>query len=162
MSGPLTFAESPDGFELRRGDELLGRVGPATEPTARAEAGGSAWELAIEGERDVLAGTWQVVAREAGGDEPVAVYFHGSMRGGRVRAPGERMGSLRRDLGVSAEWRLRYPDAAVAIRPFLDPGKVGVNLEFVPGSAAIPELLLLLICWCVMSEETVGPARRAG
>jgi hypothetical protein len=103
-----------------------------------------------------------VVAREGGEEEPVAVYFHGSMRGGRVRAPGDRWGSLRRELGVSAEWRLRFPDAALAIRPFSGPGEIGLGLEFVPGSAEVSELFLLLICWSVMSEETIGPARRAG
>ena len=162
MSQSLTFAASPDGYELRRADELLGRAGPATQATARAEAGGAVWELAVEGDRDVPGGTWQIVAREAGEAEPVARYFHGSMRGGRLRLPGDRTGSLRRELGVSAEWRFRLPDAAIAIRPFTETGREGLDLRFVPGSAAVPELEIVLVCWCVMSEETVGPARRAG
>jgi hypothetical protein len=162
MAERLRFEESEAGFELRRGEQVVGVAGPATEPRARVEAGGAAWELAIEGERDALAGTWQVVAREPGVSEPVAVYFHGSMRGGRVRAPGERWGSLRRELGVSAEWRLRFPDAAMAIRPFVESRSAGLDLEFVPGSAEVPDLFLLLICWSVVSEETLGPPRRAG
>lgn len=158
MAQALTFAAHPDGYELRRGDEVLGRVGPATEPTARAEAGGADWQLAVEGERDVPGGTWQVVARDAGG-EPVARYYHGSMRGGRVRLPGGGTGSLRRDLGVSGEWRFRLPDAAVAIHPTGDAAAPALDLRFVPGSAEVPALVLLLVCWCVMTQETVGPAR---
>ena len=160
MAQTLTFVTAPEGYELRRDDDVLGRVGPATQPTARAEAGDVAWELAVEGERDVPGGTWQIVARDAGG-EPVARYYHGSMRGGRVR-PGDRTGSLRRELGVSAEWRFRLPDAAVAIHPGGAADAPALDLRFVPGSAEVPPLVLLLVCWCVMSQEAVGPARARG
>ena len=162
MAQALTFVTTPDGHELRRDDEVLGRVGPATEPTARAEAGGAAWELAVEGERDVPGGTWQIVAREPGGGAPVARYFHGSIRGGRIRLPDERTASLRRELGVSAEWRFRLPDAAVAIRPGGEADEPALDLRFVPGSADVPALVLLLACWCVMSQEAVGPPRAHG
>ena len=161
MAQTLTFVAAPAGYELRRDGELLGRVGPATELTARAEAGDAAWELAVEGDRDVPGGTWQIVAREPGG-EPVARYYHGSMRGGRIRLPGDRTASLRRELGVSAEWRFRLPDAAVAIRPGGEADAPALDLRFVPGSAEVPALVLLLVCWCVMSQEAVGPARARG
>ena len=161
MAQTLTFVAGPDGYELRREEEVLGRVGPATELTARSEAGDAVWELAVEGERDVPGGTWQIVAREPGG-EPVARYYHGSMRGGRVRLPGDRTGSLRRELGVSAEWRFRLPDAAIAIRPGGEADAPALDLRFVPGSAEVPPLVLLLVCWCVMSQEAVGPARARG
>lgn len=161
MAQTLTFVVGPAGYELRREGELVGRVGPATELTARAEAGDAAWELAVEGDRDVPGGTWQIVARGPDG-EPVARYYHGSMRGGRIRLPGDRTASLRRELGVSAEWRFRLPDAAVAIRPGGEADAPALDLRFVPGSAEVPALVLLLVCWCVMSQEAVGPARARG
>ena len=154
------FTPSADGFELRCGDDVLGRVVVSGGDDARAEIGEASWELAIEGDRDALAATWQVVARDEAGAE-AACYYHGSMRGGRVRI-GERTASLRRELGLGTEWRLRLrPDAALTLRPTPQPEGIRLDLAFVPGSAEVPPLLLLVVCWSILAEEG-GPARVGG
>ena len=159
---PLIFATAAAGFELRRGEEILGRVVAEGEHgDARAEAGPRGWSFTVEGDRHALAATWQVVARDAAGEEQ-ACYFHGSMRGGRVRF-GDRMASLRRELGLGTEWRLRVrPDAALTLRPVPRPEGIRLDLAFIPGSAEVPELLLLLVCWSIVTEEATGPARLGG
>ena len=159
---PLTFTPAGDGFELRRGEEVLGRVTPAgDEGAARAEIGAQRWELTVEGDRNALAATWQVVARDESGEEG-ACYFHGSMRGGRVRF-GDRMASLRRELGLGTEWRLRVkPDAALTLRPVPRPEGMQLDLAFIVGSAEVPALLLALVCWSIVTEEATGPARLGG
>ena len=155
---PLTFAPATAGFELRRGEDVAGRIATSGDDAgARIEIGPSSWELAVEGDREALAATWQVVARDAAGEE-AACYYHGSMRGGRVKI-GERMASLRRELGLGSEWRLRMrPDAALTLRPTPQPRGMQLDIAFVPGSADVPDLLLLLVCWSILTEEA-GPAR---
>lgn len=160
MTQPLTLSPSGAGYELRRAAAVVGRLVPEGEDGARAEIGPSSWQLTVEGDRQALAATWQVVARDAAGDE-AGRYFHGSMRGGRVRI-GERGASLRRELGLGTEWRLRVkPDAALTLRPVPQPDGIGIEIAFVPGSADVPELLLLLVCWSILTEEA-GPARLGG
>ena len=161
MPEPLTFEPTASGYVLHRGDDVLARLAPEGESVARAEIGRSAYTLAIEGDREALAATWQVVARDRTGEE-AARYFHGSVRGGRVKF-GERTASLRRELGLGTEWRLRVrPDAAVKLRPVMRPDGVQLDLEYVPGSADAPALLLALVCWSIVTEEATGPARRRG
>ncbi len=162
MTEQLTFAPSSSGFELLRGAEVLARiVKDGGSGTTRAEVGQLTWALTVEGARDALAATWQVVARDVAGEE-AAGYYHGSMRGGRVKI-GERTGSLRRELGLGTEWRLRFPpDAALTLRPTPRPEGMQLDLEYVPGSAEIPELLLALVCWSIVTEEATGPARLGG
>lgn len=159
---PLTFAPAGDGFELRRGEEVLARVIALDDAgAARAQIGDERWELTVEGDRQALAATWQVVARDPAGEEG-ACYFHGSMRGGRVRF-GDRMASLRRELGLGTEWRLRVkPDAALTLRPVPRPAGMQLDLAFIVGSAEVPALLLVLVCWSIVTEETTGPARLGG
>ena len=158
---PLTFASSGEAFELRRGEEILGRVISGDDGGARAESGTASWRFTVEGDRNALAATWQLVARDEAGEE-AACYFHGSMRGGRVRF-GDRMASLRRELGLGTEWRLRVrPDAALTLRPVPRPEGMQLDLAFVFGSAELPELLLLLVCWSIVTEEATGPARLGG
>lgn len=161
MIDSLTFVPSSDGFELRRADEVLARVVTDSDSGTRAELGGSSWPITIEGDREALAATWQVVVRDDAGEE-VATYYHGSMRGGRVRA-GDRRASLRRELGLGSEWRLRAPpDAALTLRPMRRPDGMQLDLEFVAGSAEVPELMLVLVCWSIVTEEATGPARLDG
>ena len=159
---PLTFVPSQAGHELRCGEEVLARVAPQGETgAARAEIGGARYELTVEGDRDALAATWQLTARDEAGEE-AATYYHGSMRGGRVKL-GDRVASLRRELGLAMEWKLRVkPDAAVTLRPVPRADGVQIDLAFVPGSAEVPALLLALVCWCVVIEEASGPARLGG
>ena len=159
---PLTFVPTQSGHELRRDDELLARVARQRDgDAARAEIGGASYELTIEGDREALAATWQLVARDEAGEE-AATYYHGSMRGGRVKFDG-RVASLRRELGLAMEWKLRVkPDAALTLRPVPRPEGVQIDLVFVPGSAEVPQLLLALVCWCVVIEEASGPVRRSG
>ena len=157
MTQPLTFAPSAGAFELRRADGVVGRIVTEGDLGARAEVGESSWRLTIEGDREALAATWQVVARDAAGEE-AACYYHGSMRGGRVRI-GDRTASLRRELGLATEWRLRLrPDAALTLRPTPRPEGMQLDIAFVPGSAGVPDLLLLVVCWSIVAEEA-GPAR---
>lgn len=162
MTEPLTFAPSSGGFELRRGGDVVGRISSGSgDGGARAEIGESRWQLAVEGDRDALAATWKVVARDAAGEEAVS-YYHGSMRGGRVRF-GDRTASLRRELGLTTEWRLRVrPDAALILRPAHRPDGMQLDLAFVPGSADVPALVLLVVCWSIVTEEATGPARLGG
>ena len=161
MSDPLTFAPSAEAFELRRGEEVLARVEPHGDAGARAEVAGTRYELSVEGDRQALAATWQAVARDEAGEE-AACYYHGSMRGGRVRF-GARVASLRRELGLGTEWRLRVkPDAALTLKPVPRPEGMQIDLAYVAGSAEVPELLLVLVCWSVVTEETTGPARLGG
>lgn len=161
MTEPLAFVPSPGGFELRRGDEVLARVATEGASGVRAEVGGSSWPITIEGDREALAATWQVVVRGEDGEE-AGCYYHGSMRGGRVRV-GERRGSLRRELGLGSEWRLRAPpDAALTLRPMRRPDGMQLDLEFVAGSADLPELMLVLVCWSIVTEVVTGPARLGG
>ena len=157
---PLTFVPSQGGYELRRGDDVLARIARAGDG-ARAEVGATSYELSVEGDREALAATWQLVARDETGAE-AACYYHGSMRGGRVKF-GERVASLRRELGLATEWKLRVrPDAALTLRPVPRPEGVQIDLAFVPGSAEVPDLLLALVCWCIVTEEATGPARVGG
>ncbi|MDP1846784.1 MAG: hypothetical protein Q8K79_03245 [Solirubrobacteraceae bacterium] len=162
MSEPLTFGPSPGGLALRRGDEVLARiVSDGDDVATRLEIGESTWSLGIEGDREALAATWQAVARDAAGEES-AVYYHGSMRGGRVKI-GDRSGSLRRELGLGTEWKLRFkPDAGLTLRPTPRPEGMHLDLTYVPGSADVPELLLALVCWSIVTEEATGPARLGG
>jgi len=159
MSERLTFGPFSGGFELRRADEVLARIVSGGDGGGtRLEIGDATWSLTIEGDRAALAATWQAVARDAAGDE-AARYYHGSMRGGRVRI-GDRSGSLRRELGLGTEWRLRFkPDAALTLRPTPRPEGMQLDLAFVPGSADVPALLLALVCWSIVTEEATGPAR---
>jgi hypothetical protein len=159
VSDPLTFGPSAGGFALRRADEVLARiVSDGDERGTRLEIGEASWTLSIEGDRAALAATWQAVARDAAGEES-AVYYHGSMRGGRVRI-GDRSGSLRRELGLGTEWRLRFkPDAGLTLRPTPRPEGMQLDLAYVPGSAPVPALLLALVCWSIATEEATGPAR---
>lgn len=158
MTEPLTFEPTPDGFELRRGADVLGRVIPGAGDDARAEIGPSSWQFTVEGDRHALAATWRLAARDDDGEQ-AACYYHGSMRGGRVRF-GDRTASLRRELGLATEWRLRVrPDAALTLRPGRRPDGIQLDLAFVPGSAEVPHLLLLLVCWSIVTEESTGPAR---
>ena len=150
-----------DGYELRGEGAVLGRVGPSGSREARAQAAGTVWRLGVEGDRDVAGATWEIVARDDHG-ETAARYFHGSMRGGRIRGPGDSVGSLRRQLGVVAQWRFRLPDAAFALRPAAVAPDFVLELAFVPGSAEVPSLLLLLVCWCVVNEETIAPMGASG
>ncbi|MDP8967306.1 MAG: hypothetical protein M3N04_01765 [Actinomycetota bacterium] len=161
MRESLTFAPSASGFELRQGDEVLGRVVSLGDARARAETGQASWEFSVEGDRQAPAATWRLVARDAAGEQ-AACYYHGSMRGGRVLI-GDRTASLRRELGLATEWRLRVrPDAALRLWPVPLPDGMQLELSFVPGSAHVPELLLLLVCWSIVTEEQTGPARLAG
>jgi hypothetical protein len=161
MSEPLTFGPSAGGFALRRDDDVLARIVDDAGGGTRLEIGSDRWALTIEGDRTALAATWQAVARDAAGEES-ATYYHGSMRGGRVRI-GDRSGSLRRELGLGTEWRLRFkPDAALTLRPTPTPDGMQLDLAFVPGSADVPELLLALVCWSIVTEEATGPARLGG
>jgi len=162
VSAPLTFAPTAAGYELRREDDVLARIVSAgVDGAARVEIGDDTWSLTIEGDRAALAATWQAVARDAAGEES-ARYYHGSMRGGRVRI-GDRSGSLRRELGLAAEWRLRFkPDAALTLRPVPRPEGMQLDLAFIPGSADVPDLLLALVCWTIVTEEAAGPARLGG
>lgn len=157
----MTFVPVGDGHELRRGDAVVGRLGQPNDAGTSAEVGSSRWRLVIEGDRDALAATWQAVARDDGGEQS-ACYYHGSVRGGRI-VMGDLRGSLRRGLGLATEWRLRvHPDAALTLRPSASPAGPVLDLEYVASSAEMPELLLLLICWSVVAEESIGPARVAG
>jgi hypothetical protein len=162
MSEPLTFEPSSGGFALRRGDDVLARiVSERDDGGTRLEVGESTWSLRIEGDREALAATWQAVARDAAG-EASAVYYHGSMRGGRVKI-GDRSGSLRRELGLGTEWKLRFkPDAGLTLRPTPRPEGMQLDLAYIPGSAEVPELLLALVCWSIVTEEATGPARLGG
>ena len=160
MSEPLTFGPSSGGFALRRADEALARIVSDADGDGetRLEIGEASWSLSIEGDRAALAATWQAVARDAAGEES-AVYYHGSMRGGRVKI-GDRSGSLRRELGLGMEWKLRFkPDAGLTLRPA---DGMQLDLAFVPGSAEVPELLLALVCWSIVTEEATGPGRLGG
>ena len=160
MTEPLTFTPSGDGYELRRDAVVLGRLVPQGDDDARVEIGQERWQLAVVGDRHALAATWQVVARDSAG-EPAASYFHGSMRGGRVKF-GERTASLRRELGLGTEWRLRVkPDAALTLRPVPRPEGVQLDIAYVAGSKEVAALLLLLVCWATVVEEA-GPARLGG
>ena len=58
------------------------------------------------------------------------------------------------------EWKLRFkPDAGLTLRPTPRPEGMHLDLAFVPGSAEVPELLLALVCWSIVTEEATGPAR---
>lgn len=161
VTDPLTFVPTSSGFELRREGDVLARVVTGSDAGTRAEVGESSWPITIEGDREALAATWQVVARDEAGEE-AACYYHGSMRGGRVRV-GERRASLRRELGLGTEWRLRVPpDAALTLRPMRRPDGMQLDLAFVAGSADVPVLMLVLVCWSVVTEEATGPARLDG
>jgi len=157
---PLTFAgNASDGYELRRDEALIGRIASWTAAAgARAEAGTDVWLLTVDGDREALAATWQVVARDEAG-EIAAHYVHGSMRGGPVRTHDGLRGSLRRQLGLSVEWRFRLSDAAVRMRSGTESAGGRLDLEYVAGSADIPVLVLLQTCWAVMNEEGIEPAR---
>ena len=158
VTQPLTFVPSSSGFELLRGAEVLARIVQEGASATRAEVGQLSWTLTVEGDREALAATWQVVARDVAGEE-AAAYYHGSMRGGRLKI-GDRSGSLRRELGLGTEWRLRFPpDAGLTLRPTQRPEGMQLELEYVAGSAEIPELLLALVCWSIVTEEATGPAR---
>lgn len=155
---PLSFVPSQAGYELIRDDEVLARVTRHGDDGARVQLDGASYELAVEGDREALAATWQLVARDDAGEQ-AACYYHGSMRGGRVKF-GDRVASLRRELGLATEWKLRVkPDAALTLRPVPRPEGVQIDLAFVAGSAEVPDLLLALVCWSVVTEETSGPGR---
>jgi len=157
MGEPLHFVPSADGFELRRDDDVAGRVGVAGPPTAQAEAGGVRWSLELHRDPERDDGTWQVIALDDDGEE-AAAYYHGGIRGGRVRvADGGGSPALRRAIGLGADWRLKYPDSVLTLRPSSGSDGTSLELMYVPGSAEPPDLVLLLVCWCVMTEEQMPP-----
>ena len=150
----MEFVPCETGYELRSAGAVAGRVGPAGQPCARAEAGGAHWDLQLHRDPARLDGSWQVVALDAAGAQ-AASYYHGGMRGGRVRAAEDAAGTLRRGLGLGADWRLRLADCALTLRPTAR--EDGLKLEYVAGSVEPATLLLLLVCWCVMSEARIQP-----
>jgi hypothetical protein len=156
MAEPIHFLPTADGFELRRGDVVAGRVGAADAPRAQAEAGGVRWELALDRDPERADGTWQVVALDEDGEQ-AAAYYHGGIRGGRVRLADGGSPALRRAIGRGTDWRLKSPDCALTLRPSAGPDGTVLELIYVPGSVAQPDLVLLLICWCVMAEEQMPP-----
>jgi len=157
MGEALHFVPSADGFELRRGDDIAGRAGAAGPPRAVAEAGGVRWSLELHRDPERADGTWQVVALDDAGDE-AAAYYHGGIRGGRVRVADGSSPALRRAIGLGTDWRLKYPDCVLTLRPSAGPQGTSLELVYVPGSAEPADLLLLLVCWCVMTEEQPPPA----
>ncbi len=161
MAGALSFVSAADGYELRRGDEVVGRTGPTDRDESSATRGDERWTLTVAGDRSAPGATWQVLAADAAG-EPAARYYHGGMRGGRVRSGDDDWGTLRRQIGVGSDWRLRMPETALTVRPSADGARVRLDLEYVAGSAEVADLVLLLVCWVVMSEEAVGPLGRGG
>ena len=156
MGEPLHFVPTADGFELRRGDTVAGSVGPPDAPYARAQAGGERWELELQRDPERVDGTWRVVARDEDGAE-AAAYYHGGIRGGRVRLADGGSPALRRALGLGTDWRLKSPDCALTLRPGSGPEGTWLDLLYVPGSVEQPDLVLLLVCWCVMAEEQMPP-----
>ena len=149
----MELVPTGDGYELREATGVAGRVGPAGASSARAESGGAHWELRLHRDPTRVDGSWQVVALDGAGEE-AASYFHGGMRGGRVRAADGAAGTLRRGLGLGADWRLRLADCALTLRPT---AREGLALDYVAGSVAPANLLLLLVCWVVMSEAQTEP-----
>ena len=156
MAEPIHFQATAAGFELRRGDALAGRVGAADAPRAQAEAGGVRWELELHRDPERVDGTWQVVALDEQGEQ-AAAYYHGGIRGGRVRLADGGSPALRRAIGLGTDWRLKSPDCALTLRPTVGPDGTSLELLYVPGSVEQPNLVLLLICWCVMAEEQMPP-----
>lgn len=150
----MELVRCDDGYELRGPGGVAGRVGPAGSSSARAEAGGAHWELTLHRDPTRVDGSWQVFALDEAGDE-AAAYFHGGMRGGRVRAADGAAGTLRRGLGLGADWRVRLADCALTLRP--TEREEGLALHYVAGSVEPPALLLLLVCWAVMSEAQMEP-----
>jgi hypothetical protein len=157
MAEPLRFLRTSEGFELRRGAAVAGRVGAADAPRAQAQARGVRWELELHRDPARTDGTWQVVALDESGDE-AAAYYHGGIRGGRVRLADGGAPALRRAIGLGTDWRLKSPDCALTLRPSAGPDGTWLELIYVPGSVEQPDLVLLLICWCVMAEEQLPPA----
>jgi hypothetical protein len=156
MAEPIHFLPAADGFELRRADVVAGRVGRADAPRAQAEAGGVRWELELHRDPERVDGTWQVVALDEAGEE-AAAYYHGGIRGGRVRLADGGSPALRRAIGLGADWRLKSPDCALTLRPAAGPAATSLELIYVPGSVEQPDLVLLLVCWCVMAEAQMPP-----
>ena len=156
MDDPIHFLPSRDGFELRRGDVVAGRVGPADAPHAQAEAGGARWELELHRDPERADGTWQVVALDEEGEQ-AAAYYHGGIRGGRLRLADGGSPALRRAIGLGTDWRLKSPDCALTLRPSAGADGTSLELIYVPGSVEQPDLVLLLICWCVIAEEQMPP-----
>ena len=156
MSEPIHFVPTAEGFELRRGDAVAGRVGRADAPRTQAEAGEVRWELELHRDAERADGTWQVVALDEGGEQ-AAAYYHGGIRGGRVRLADGGSPALRRAIGLGTDWRLKSPDCALTLRPTAGPDGTFLELIYVPGSVEQPDLVLLLICWCVMAEEQMPP-----
>ena len=99
----------------------------------------------------------QVVALDEDGEQ-AAAYYHGGIRGGRVRLADGGSPALRRAIGLGTDWRLKSPDCALTLRPSAGPDGTVLELIYVPGSVAQPDLVLLLICWCVMAEAQMPPA----
>lgn len=155
MSEPLKLVPCATGFELRRGTVVDGRVGPAGVQRAEAQAGEGHWELELHRDRAREDGTWQVTA-DAGGQQ-AAAYYHGGIRGGRVRLADGGQPALRRAIGLGTDWRLKSPDCALTLRPSAGPDGTSLELIYVPGSVEPPDLVLLLVCWCVMTEEQLPP-----
>jgi len=147
------------GHELRRGGQVVGRLGAAGRQ-AHAEAGGERWGLALHRDPDRDDGAWQVLALNAAGEQ-AASYYHGGIRGGRFRAADGTAGTLRRALGLGADWRVRTTDCALTLRPSATAAGGGLELEYVTGSVAPADLVLLLVCWCVLTEEQIEPPRPA-
>jgi hypothetical protein len=156
MAESLHFLPTAEGFELRRGNVVAGQVGRADAPRAQAEAAGVRWDLELHRDPRRADGTWQVVAVGADGEEAGA-YYHGGIRGGRVRLADGGSPALRRAIGLGTDWRLKSPDCALTLRPSAGPDGTWLDLIYVAGSVEQPDLVLLLICWCVMAEEQMPP-----
>ncbi|MBA3746712.1 MAG: hypothetical protein H0W96_04355, partial [Solirubrobacterales bacterium] len=117
------------GFELRRGDGVVGCLGEAAAVHSHAEAGDERWAIELHRDPSRLDGTWQVSMRDASGEQ-LAAYFHGGIRGGRLRPSDGEPGALRRGLGLGADWRLRFEDCALVLRPSQRPDGLSLDLGF--------------------------------
>lgn len=162
MPEPTKLTPCAGGFELRRGDTVAGRLSSGGDGAdAEAEAGGIRWQLELHRDRERDDGTWQVLALDARG-ERAASYYHGGIRGGRLQAADGTSGTLRRALGLGADWRVRTARCALTLRPSAGPAGSGIELDYVTGSVPPADLVLLLVCWCVINEEQIEPLRPAG
>ncbi len=111
-----TSSRLAEGFELRRGDVVAGRVGAADTPHAQAEAGGVRWELDLQ--RDPERTDWTGYGRHVAG-----------RRARRGRRGGRRLLPRRHARGPGAPGGRQLARAAQGDRPRCRLAPEGVRLR---------------------------------
>jgi hypothetical protein len=165
LQGQLQLVRADDRYELQdaSGEHVLGAVDGISEPDARAEVSGSSWLLCVERAR----GRWQIVARTTDSGDAAACYYPGALAGGRIWVAPDSWGKLRKtQLQQDISWGLTIDDKEV-MRVWPEPPEYRPeSFEIVVGDCSVelpqlPLLLIPLVCWIVMTEDSL-PAWQGG